>query len=324
MDDQISLARYSGAPPADRSNLVMDALEANLAPRTRAVYASHWRHWQAWCVENGVTALPAAPEDLATYLAERAQRHAISTVRTAAAAVGAVHAIADVTGAFGDDTGKANPAQHEGVKLTLKGLARQHSRRSRQVKGLTALNLAGIAATARWPRYREGAAEAKLRGTTDLAMIGLMRDAMLRRSEAAALTWDDLSEEEDGSGRIYIARSKTDQEGEGAAGYVSPQTMRWVKELRQRAGERERIIGLSPHQIARRIASAAEAAGLTGRYGGHSPRIGMTLDLAEANVQLPSLMQVGRWKSPAMPALYIRNLSAGHNAVATWYKRQGQ
>ena len=50
----------------------------------------------------------------------------------------------------------------------------------------------------------------------------------------------------------------------------------------------------------------------------------MTLDLAEANVQLPSLMQVGRWKSSDMPALYIRNLSAGHNAVATWYRRQGQ
>ena len=308
-----ALARYVGASPPDGWNLVVEALHSTLAPGTWAIYTSHWRHWERWCASNGVPLLPTTPEHLAKYLAERAEIHTMNTVRTAAAAIGAFHTHA----------GLDNPAQHDGVKMTLRGLNRQHLNRPRQVKGLSALNLASISATAHIPRYREGEAEAKLRGITDLAMIGLMRDSLLRRSEAAEFTWDDLEKEKDGSGRIYIAHSKTDQEGEGAVGYVSPQTMVWLGNMKELADERDTIIGLCPHQIARRIVSAAAAAGLKGRYGGHSPRIGMAMDLAEANVELPSLMNAGRWKSPDMPAQYIRNLSAGHNAVATWYQRQG-
>lgn len=48
---------------------------------------------------------------------------------------------------------------------------------------------------------------------------------MLRRSEAASLTWGDLLDQEDGMGRLTVARSKTDQEGEGAMLFVSGPTM---------------------------------------------------------------------------------------------------
>ena len=212
-ENQLQLS--AGALPPEGWNRVVEALAATLASTTWAIYASHWRHWNRWCASNGAPVLPTTPEHLAMYLTKRAEKHAINTIRTAAAAIGAYHAHA----------GHDNPAQHEGVKMTLRGLARQYRRRPRQVKGLTALNLASISATAHIPRYREGEAEARLRGITDLAMIGLMRDSLLRRSETAELTWDDLEKERDGSGRIYIAHSKTDQEGEGAVGYVSPQTM---------------------------------------------------------------------------------------------------
>ena len=308
------LQHLGGAVPPGW-DLVVDAVEASQAPGTRAVYASHWRHWQKWCTNNGVTDLPTSAEDLARYLAKSAQHRAMSTVRTAAAAIGAYHVQA----------GYENITEHKGVRLTLSGLARQYrNSRPQKVEGLTAIKLAGIAATAHFPRYREGAAEAQLRGTTDLAMIGLMRDSLLRRSEAAALTWDDLEQVEDDSGRLAIRYSKTDQEGEGAVVYVSAQTMGWLKVMRESAGERETIIGLCPHQIARRIVNAAKAAGLPGRFGGHSPRIGMALDLAEAGVELPALMQVGRWKSPNMPAHYISGMTAGRNAVANWYARRGE
>ena len=59
----------------------------------------------------------------------------------------------------------------------------------------------------------------------DIALISLMRDWMLRRSEAASLTWGDLLDQEDGMGRLTVARSKTDQEGEGAMLFVSGPTM---------------------------------------------------------------------------------------------------
>ena len=59
------------------------------------------------------------------------------------------------------------------------------------------------------------------RGNLDIALISLMRDAMLRVSEAAVLTWSDIVSEADGTGRLLIRRSKTDAEGEGAVGFLS-------------------------------------------------------------------------------------------------------
>ena len=311
----LALQRPDGLPPAGWGRVV-EAVEASVAPGTRLVYASHWRTWQDWCADSNAPDLPTTPEHLAIYLAERATRHVMSTVRTAAAAVAFYHI----------RSGYENPAQDKDVTRVLGGLARQHPSQPRQVQGLTSLRLAGISAVAHIARGWESKAEAQLRGIMDLAMIGLMRDSLLRRSEAAALTWDDLTEEEDGSGRLYISHSKTDQEreGEGAVTFVSPQTMRWVNQVREAAVGRETIIGLCSHHIARRIVSGAAAAGLKGRYGGHSPRIGMAQDLAEVNTGLLSMLQVGRWKRPETLLLYIRNIAAGQNAVAGWYTRRGE
>lgn len=52
-----------------------------------------------------------------------------------------------------------------------------------------------------------------------------LSDAGLRRSEAAALTWGDMEIAADGSGRVRIARSKTDQEGEGEIVAITPSTV---------------------------------------------------------------------------------------------------
>ena len=52
-------------------------------------------------------------------------------------------------------------------------------------------------------------------GLRDAALVSLMSDALLRVSEAAALLVEDIEEAEDGSGRLTIRHSKTDQEGVG-------------------------------------------------------------------------------------------------------------
>ena len=62
-------------------------------------------------------------------------------------------------------------------------------------------------------------------------MISLMRDALLRVSEAAALRWEDLTAEEDGTGRLIIRRSKTDTHGEGVVVFVSAAKMQSLRIL---------------------------------------------------------------------------------------------
>src|SRR4029077_20143490 len=59
-------------------------------------------------------------------------------------------------------------------------------------------------------------------GLRNVALMLVMWDLLARRSEAAALTVEDLTFAEDDSATALIARSKTDQEGAGAVRWLSP------------------------------------------------------------------------------------------------------
>ena len=87
------------------------------APSTRRAYAGQWARFAAWCRARGAEALPAAPVLVAAYLTERAETAKISTVRVAAAAIGAAHRARGAD----DPTGAAS------VRAVVAGIARQHA-----------------------------------------------------------------------------------------------------------------------------------------------------------------------------------------------------
>ena len=62
-------------------------------------------------------------------------------------------------------------------------------------------------------------------------------------------------------------------------------------------------------------ARAAAADPLAAGYTGHSLRLGAAQDLLAAGVDLAELMQVGRWKSPQLPARYTECLRATRAAA---------
>ena len=110
----------------------------------------------------------------------------------------------------------------------LRGLTRRaacEGRTPRQAAALTEEGLAAIRATAHQRRVgpsgrTERAGTAHLRGQVDVALVSVMRDAMLWRSVATALTWADVEFRTDGPARITVHRSKSDQDGNGATLYV--------------------------------------------------------------------------------------------------------
>ena len=290
--------------------------ENELAENTTKNYLGQWRLFADWAQKIGVPALPADPVQVAAYISERNAKlgHKPATLHTAVAAIAFVHRAA----------GLDNPCDNPGVKSALKNATRRTGKLQRQAEALTVDVLAEIRATACRPRRGRGGnlerrRAAKLRGKADIAMISLMRDAMLRVSEAAAVKWEDIEAQPDGSGRLLIRRSKTDPEGEGAVAFLSPHTMKSLDAVRNGATDSDRVIGLRPNQISKRIKQAARAAGLGNGFSGHSPRIGMARDLARAGAELTNLMNAGRWSSTKMPALYTRNESAGRGAVAQFY-----
>ena len=304
-----------GLTESDAGNLNA-VLGHEISRNTMTNYGTQWRNFRGWAQGKGVPALPAVPGQVAAYLAERMEEHGHrpATLRMAAAAIAFVHR----------SEGLDDPCASPEVKRTLKGATRKAGRSQKQAEALTDEALEAIRSTASNLRPgRGGRLEspevARSRGELDIALVSLMRDALLRVSEAAALTWKDLMTEPDGTGRLLIRRSKTDAEGEGAVLFVSASTMADLRRIRHGTADPDSVFGLRPNQISKRIKQAAQAAGLGEGFSGHSPRVGMARDLARAGIELPSLMTAGRWRTPAMPAHYVRNETAGRGAVAQFH-----
>ena len=193
-------ARASAAPitAADQAR-IDQALRDARASNTRRQYRSAWKGWAEWAGLQGHQALPADPAAVAAYLAERTEQGAAaSTVRAIRAAIGAAHR----------DAGAADPTAHDGVRRVLQGLTRQAAGRGRgQAQGLTADDCAAILATASIPRRTgrglESETAAAERGAVDKALVGLLFQGGLRRSEAAALRWADVQDATDGRGIVW-------------------------------------------------------------------------------------------------------------------------
>ena len=294
------------APDSDvRLEAGLEALSEN----TRRVYGAALRAWGLWAAVHGVDALAAPPGAFRLYLLERAGAGVgISSVRLAVSALRKLQALSGVAPTAGDQI----------VVDTVRGLVNRGAFVPRQAAALTTEVLAAISATAlRRRRGRSGCDErrstARRRGLVDIALCRLMSDAGLRRSEVAALVWDDLEVWADGSGRLTVRRSKTDVGARVV--YVTPAAVKALAAMRP-AGVRgsASIFNLAASTIARRIKAAAAAAGLGSGFSGHSGRVGMARRMATAGAPTHEIMAQGRWKSAAMVEVYTRAEEAGRAA----------
>ena len=308
-----------------------DTATKSLSESTLRSYETGWRQWQQFARDAGWHELPAHPTQVAMWaqhLSDAGARAATVAIRIAAVGWAHRHTL--------DESGRPYPSPTKDPRVTavLAGLRRQQTANGsarRQANALSVEDLAAVEAAAMVPRVFRGRPEtpqqAYSRGSADIALVRMMRDGLLRISEAAAARWDDVVFDSDGSATLRIRRSKSDQEGEGAEVWLSPATAAALKQLRDVQGsaaeeEGARIVGtVSARTVARRLAAAYAAAGLGSGYSGHSGRVGMAQDLAASGAGLPAIMTAGRWKSSAMPAHYTARQAAAHGAVAAWYNQ---
>ena len=247
-DPQIVPHQPASAPElraADQG--VADALESVLSDNTRRVYGAQWRLFTDWCGDVGLHSLPAEPLTVARYLAVRAGDGAsIATLRLVSSAIAKAHQWA----------GHESPGRDQGVRASLKGWGRRLARPQRQAGALTADVLAVIRLTAVQPRRRgpgfETPEQAAERARFDLALVAMLSDGGLRRSEASALTWGNVQRWDDGSGRITVILSKTDVEAAGAVVAITPTAMQALDAIRP-VGVARRMAqnGASTHEIER-------------------------------------------------------------------------
>lgn len=285
-----------------------DYMRNTRAKNTQKMYASAWREFEAFCAAQGYTALPAPAEAVIAYVTSLADAGAkASTISVKLAAI-----------RFAHQSQAVDPTALPAVRLVWQGIRRTIGTAQRRKAPITLQDL----------RNMITAAGSDLRGLRDKALLLLGWAGAFRRSELVALDVEDLRI--NGVLKVYLKRSKTDQEGAGSV-KVIPATgndlcpvaalRAWLDAAQITSGAVFRSIDrwgwvrnsrLSDRDVARIVKRLAEAAGLDPRqFSGHSLRAGFVTTAATAGVPEWQIQEVTGHKSAQVLRRYIRDAGKG-------------
>lgn len=289
------------AAVADRA---MDLAENARAEATRRAYRSDWTHFESWCREHSLAALPAAPETVGLYLVGHEKLLSMATLTRRLSSIATAHRMA----------GHQLDSRHPGIADVMKGLRRAKGTANRHAEALT---------TPRLRRVLDTCGD-RLIDVRDRALLLVGFAGALRRSEIVALDVTDIVVSGEGL-RLTIRRSKTDQDGEGhviAIGRTGSATCpvsayeNWISAAGIDTGKAFRSVdrhgkvgdALSARAVALLVQRRADLAGLDARiYSGHSMRAGLATSAAAAGVEERIIMRTTRHRSTSVLRRYIRD-----------------
>lgn len=282
--------------------------------------------------------LPLSPSDLYWLIDEQAAAgKAKSSIDRLVASAVRLHRLFDLPDPINDM-----------VRWALKAMRKADQREPRQALGL---RLKGNVSDWRSDAAAPLSLLALLRsipddlpGLRDRALLSCGYDAGLRRSELVVAQHGHLTRLANGEGSLFLPRSKTDQEGDGARVWLSLRSMDhlhcWAdaaaigdgyifRSLSRRVGAaghlsagavakilKRRLAALLDDHVARSVIDSREAAALVAAVSGHSLRVGCDQDLIAAGVDIGAIMHGLRWKSPKQPLAYARHLAPATSQLA--------
>lgn len=312
--DEKALAPLDATLPApagleDDLRYAADLAADTLADATQKDYASDWRAWAAYAEAHGLEEYPVVAAGLAAWLGHMAKRGlAVSTLRRRCAAVSFVHRTRDPEG--------IPPTADPRVKRVLAGIARRHTRPPSKKKALSVELVRAM--VERIDSDDHGNDWTQPRDRT-LLLVGFATG--MRRSELARLQWSEIEWKQDGV-VLFIARSKTDQRGEGQ--YVAipknPDPLNkfcpvgTLQDWRTIAGveleEEPRVFACSEKTINRIVQRHVKRVTLGDewkQYGAHSFRSGFASEAHKAGATLEDVMVQTRHRSRDVAAGYIQH-----------------
>jgi integrase/recombinase XerD len=278
-------------------------LEGAYAPSTMKSYYVNVKIFVDWCGANELEAFPANVQTLAQFLEDQAHSRSMSTIRQRVYAIKKIHILLALP----------DPTNNEDINLVIRRIRRQKFARPKQAKALNRNHRNSFMSALPQTPW----------GLRDKVMIALGYDILARRSELVALKTADIAFKEDGSARVVIRRSKSDQFGNGRFTFTSRETANLLRNWLKWRGEnieylfcpiyRGKVINrsLSCTTVKRVIKRAAELAGFdeieVGEFSTHSMRVGAAQDLLCAGHDIASIMRAGGWKSIDVLARYLEN-----------------
>ena len=309
------------APPSALDDLIRranDTARRSCSQSTEQNYGSALRLFNKFAADQGKTAFPASAHTVAAYLQRRIEDGVSpASLNTVLAAIRRAHR----------EGRRPDPTADLGVREISRAYRRIRAARGdgfKQTRGMSEADLAAIVAVAK-------SNGDDIFAVRDIAVISVLREGLLRRSECAALRVRDFSREADGSGRLRIIRSKTDQLGEGRALFLGERAASAVANWMDRApaagdaplfrrvlrGGRVRPCGLAGYAIHKIVQSRGNDAGIAG-LSGHSGRVGMAQSLIAFGASVSEVAIAGRWKSVDQVIHYASRQEAGRSAVAKY------
>ncbi|MBV1692149.1 tyrosine-type recombinase/integrase [Novosphingobium sp. G106] len=215
------------------------SLEAR-APASVKALANDLACYAAFCTRARGIGLPANEARIVAYLEDcESRKLKPATVGRRLASLAVIHGLLGVT----------SPTRGSIVRDALRGFRRRVGVAQRQAgplrfgEGIGAEPAKGFTLSALLQ-----ACPGTLPGLRDAALLSLAYDTGLRVSELVRVTCDHLATQSDGSAVLTVPRSKTDQEGQGAYAWLSPDTMRrvaaWCNASAIREGPLFRRIGV--------------------------------------------------------------------------------
>ena len=278
-------------------------LSGAYSTNTLRAYQSDFEKFIEWCQSLDLCPLPASPETVADHVTAEAEKLKPATIRRRVTSIGRIHRFAR----------HPDPTQDEEVFLALRRMHRRKGRRQQQVIGMTAVIRDQLIA----------AAGDDIQGLRDELLLRLAYDSMRRRSEVVSLLVEDVTQDPDGTSKVLLRFSKTDQEGEGHIIKLSTDTMAVVNAWITQAGLTEGPIvrnvtrygtvgrKLCPESVSRIIKRLARNAGLPAdiidRLSGHSPRVGAAQDMLAEGKTLIQIMHRGGWRKPETVFRYVEH-----------------
>lgn len=281
---------------------------SSLSASSKRAYAASWSDFSAWAEAHRVGALPAQPESVALYLADRSSTLKVASLAKALSAIAYVHK--SVLGTIDA------PTRHPLVLATFKGIRRTIGTAQQMKDPLCSPEIRRIVA----------ACPDNLAGLRDKALVLLSFAGAFRRSESAALTVEDLTFCPGGL-IINLRRSKADQEAAGRTVAIprgkeeSTCPVRSLLTYMDTAGIRSGAIfrkidqvgrvspsGLHKDSIGRLVKGIAARGGLTNldAIAGHSLRSGCVTECARNGVPTYLIKRQTGHKSSKMLDRYIR------------------
>jgi len=279
-------------------------LKNSKAQNTLRAYASDFRHFRNFCIDNNVKYLPSDPRIISLYLTKLAQTSKFSTLKRRIASISVIH---KMKGYYLD-------TKHPIIIENLLGIKRVKGSNQKAKKPILINDLKLII------NVIVETKQTNKRKIRDKAIILVGFSGGFRRSELVNIEYEDIEFVNEGV-KIIIKRSKTDQSGEGmtkAIPYFDNKSFcpvislkNWIDNSEIKSGK---IFDISDKSVALIIKKYASLVGLDpNKYGGHSLRSGFATSTAESGAEERNIMAMTGHKTTQMVRRYIQEANLFKN-----------